>query len=161
MEIPRGASYLTVKKKKVHFKFYCIHFMLRPTFARQYYDTNQCDFRDADGGNVSRVEHTCVVEHDRPPAGWAGDVSYMSFNPNVNWAIFDQLLFHDLMQSLLYAPKFFMTAWWTQTALWETESIFLQAWHCADFADFILLSVTCSTRSYGSHCHHSGITYTN
>lgn len=90
------------------------------------------------GGNVSRVEHTCVVEHNRPLAGWAGDVSYMSFNPNVNWPILDKRLFHDLMRSFLEAPKFFMTVWWTQATLWETESIFLQAWHCADFADLMV-----------------------
>lgn len=59
---------------------------------------------------MSRVGHTCVAEHNRPPAGRAGDVSYMSFKPDVNLAIFDKLLFLDLMRSLLYAPEFFMTA---------------------------------------------------
>lgn len=125
-----------------------------------YYDMISGNLWHTNGGNVSRVEHTCVVEHNRPPAGWAGDVSYMSFNPNVNWAIFDKHLFVDLKPSLLYAPKFSLTAWLTGTALHETESIFLQAWHFADFANFILLSVTWSTTSYGSRCHHSGITYT-
>lgn len=72
-----------------------------------------------------RAEHTCVVEHSRPPAWCAAGVSYVSFHPDVNLLKPNELFFDDLIWSFAYAGKFLFAVKWFGKPMGKTDQLFV------------------------------------